>query len=1690
MGREKAKGGRRAQQGASASKAASRVGSGSDGKTLLGFGGFSGSVALGGAGGGGGPLVSSPDRTRSQATAESSAQSPAPDYRLSGQVTSIFKGFKKRDPVTKIKALQSFRSHLRGEEADGLEAVMGAWSYYYQRLIIENSRQVRLEAAGAHQEVLAKVGKRELQSALPRFLHQWLRSQFDEAADVAKAAAVSLRRILPGSILSKAISHYLPTIVEKLSKDICSPQASFGDAALESKEDIRDRHSRVVVTSLYAIVCAMEEAQGLDRDWEVGDEALGVLMSMVTTGNFGKVVMGSQAASVRQAAYHFVGRMGLHCKTLLIQSRRALQTHVIGSFREKEPRCYKPIFEMVIVVNREVPEMWEGIDVTAVFWPKFHQFLRMGCRGSGEFSYFAILPLLSTIPSEAWEKSLENSDTGAQENTNSRGWGVILQTLDNTLQGARESLNDDTAVAAVAQCFAECLLYFSRNLRSIAGLSPSIAGAEEGALMRQGVAKVLIPFVFATERAGEQEKLISLGREAVTKICTGLGPSDCAADSDERKRALLAVVTESLREFLFRELGKGSALEAHLITFLLGLEPRAVVGPALVSPLAAHMVAEVMGETMDVKERHLRHIIAMVESFGDHLSEDEEVGGSVTKLCTTITSLSQNQVEGRSSLCRLTTSWLNHSQELRDAWPLLLEKLNAEKSSVTGACLLSHLRPTEGIACQALDDLACSLALPEFYASNEALALEAYRAILVSSSQAPATFGDKAVAQVLTRMKAVVRGILTERKNGGYHSGAIFGTLERILSQSCSSFPAGVLSDLSDVVSLSICVQRTLSLSGGGESRGRGEDLLHGGHFADFLGRAPDSSARSIIGGAFACALREFASKWSGMLLPEERTNAFIKAFANDLCKGLDVFEDSTILDQICTLVGPHPGWPLRVDPATERIRKGGSLGETGVDADGSHGEPWSYAAFLLALLTHLRSYESVFTVSCENLWIPIELACSCAEEILEESQVYEYMCILREQAGEGDSNVLERMYRGLKENLVSDFQGHRGLGHATMIGPSTVLETMSLLLRWMEDLCPQKLPILLEGVVGGDLAAFLEPGRAFEAARVELVLVSKVVREILLSMERAGSKCRFESSKMAVFAKMGDLANSLAPTAPLGERDGLSLSNLLEESLQASVLAAQILSEAVYRVGCGNITGNIDEVILKLHFFDTVEPMRIALASENNLNKEGKGGPGTELTVSQMGKLLLYGAVKAQMQVLWARLELEPSALDASLKIPLRTICQNLRVVLTRLSAIFEELAEWGPRNVDAVEFAAALDTSESCLKVLSLLLSSTFKYGKKATRMGQGETEGLVGSCLRIIFSIVALRVQPLRQVSVDDDDDDGDGGGCGANNSAVVASSVYERREFCQALLCVLREAPRSCLFLGLEEADAWASVFGDEGRPDAMASLLSAYLSFEVSCHVRICVTFLLTTPTYLPLIASFGKNQVSEFYSKFNGGCDCVEFALTRLGIPQSFAQAIFGSPEGGGEGAMEATVRAWALFSLYLKTLGKEDVKFMCLLLRQTDVVGDLLTRLSQYLPMPDKISGKRSPKPSPGAPSATEERVTLREAAMNSGLLEEDEYILQGSAAVYRSLLHVMPSSVCAWFTEIRDRQAITTIENYTSRRETPALIDLELETITSRGELQVLALQKKREIVARYKKDDSTLVRLSFSSLSPPAQ
>ena len=144
--------------------------------------------------------------------------------------------------MTKVKALQAWAyvnadpSQEDATEGPGSakDAVLGAWSYYYPRLAVDNNRQVRLEAAGAHWDLLRRSDKGSLQQHLPRFFPQWLRSRHDENREVARICAQSVSAVLPDAVLSKAIAHYLAQILQRLCKDVCAKEASFGDSTVES----------------------------------------------------------------------------------------------------------------------------------------------------------------------------------------------------------------------------------------------------------------------------------------------------------------------------------------------------------------------------------------------------------------------------------------------------------------------------------------------------------------------------------------------------------------------------------------------------------------------------------------------------------------------------------------------------------------------------------------------------------------------------------------------------------------------------------------------------------------------------------------------------------------------------------------------------------------------------------------------------------------------------------------------------------------------------------------------------------------------------------------------------------------------------------------------------------------------------------------------------------------------------------------------------------------------------------------------------------------------------------------------------------------------------------------------------------------------------------------------------------------
>ncbi|QDZ22620.1 E3 ubiquitin-protein ligase listerin [Chloropicon primus] len=1599
MGREKGKGARRGVQGASSSKAASRLGGpGTDGKTFVGFGGFSGSVAFGqNSAAPFTPGNNSGESTASRGYGEKVGKQKGDglhggvaDFRLDGEVAAIFKGFKKREPVTKVKALQAFRAYIggEGEHQSSMEAVLGAWSYYYQRLIIDNSRQVRLEAAGGHLEVLRKVGKKDLQANLPRFLAQWLRSQFDENREVARSVKESITKVLPEAILAKAVKHYLVTVLEKLCKDLAIPESAFGDSALESKEDIRDRHARVLVTSLYCVISCIESIKAHDEEWALSEGELSILKGMIKESNFGKLLLGSSSARVREASYYFVGRIALHSKKILGSCAADLSKHVVGCFKEKDPQCYKSIFEMMIVVNKEVGTMWDDVDPKVVFWPKLHQFLRTGCRDSGDFSYLALLPLLSTIPANAWEKSL-----GGQEGP----FDLLLQTIDQLLLGITNYFGkSDRLVEVGGQCAAECLLYVSMNLAgSFAreGVHDSVESMERS-FWETCMRDTFIPFVFKNSSVSEHSQLTRLGQVVYSKLCTSLA---ARSGSSEKSKRFLSYLTGSMETYALREFSEASSGDLESVAFLSDLEPRKEIADSVICPLAAAFLRDVE----QGGKKSLSYLTSLMDVYGEHLSDQcEDFRVKLTAFCGRVSS-----GHGASpGICRLFMSWLKRDGGLREKWPSILSELRAtEPLQVVGARLLSYMQPMEGMSCRELDDLVASLAAADFAKSHQELALKAYKAVLLSVSDTFMPVSDETAVQVLQALEMMLSGAArgVQTKN----SKDLFSLIHGVLNRS-KVFPKRLMNHLTALVSSAICVQEADAFS---------NVAAEGGKEGSFAGHTFEPSSLSSLDGLqMFSTFRTFITDWvprEGELPPED----FQAAFGKEVCKIIDCFEDGITVDLLNTLIEPHHSWPVCTDPKTGRLKG---------DATGSRN---GYAAFLLSLLTSLERYDSVSRVSRENLWVPIEFITECTRNHgqggVSEADVFKYICILQENDQEGGS-ILDDMFGKLKEGLFVDLESE-DFSRVT-VGSNSTFRCMSLLLHFLSDLCPAQLPALLEKHV---IKASTKSSSSSELACLNLVVLLKIEQEILQNTKGCGGGGGLLDSSLQ------EVTDSLAPCTHLA-RSGVSLNDLLVGEAHASVLLAQIVSNVLVSgslVG-GQEAGNLGNQILGQHFCPALEPMITAVSSES----------APEDGMQHRGKMLVYGLVKVQMQALWASASAglpPPSAVSTDV------VFQNLRMSLTRLAALLEEAAESGLNERGHAEFQMALDASEAALSVFALLLDQQAKNAKVLS-IDREERAGLLGSCLRVVFAIAIMQVHQEAGIP--------------------ILPALSRRRCFFKPLLGVMRHTPRSSLLEALEAANSWSAFAGKDG----VKVLLAAYLSFDVQCRLRHCVGYLLSTRTYLPLIASPQEEDINNLYSE-GGAVDMVSYALGNLGMLPSLAAVVF-HPESASS-SIEARIRCWAIFTSYLRTLGRDSLKFMCSLLRHTDVINALLSDLVGYLPTPGKSAkrGKAERVESGGG----QQTLTLRDVVMNVKLLDEEDYVTQGAAAIYRSLLHLMPSSVCSWFTELKNRQLISNIESYTSVKETPQLIELELESITSRGDLEVVALQNKREVVTRYRKDDSTL-------------
>ena len=138
------------------------------------------------------------DAQPGQPSAGDAAKSAILPPDLDGELAQQLQRLSKRDSTTRVKALQALRALIPAKSQAEVLAMLPAWAYLFGRLVMDAHRGVRAEACLAMGAVAAAAG-RGLAPSLKALLPPWYLAQYDGHAEVAAAAAATLREAFPGA---------------------------------------------------------------------------------------------------------------------------------------------------------------------------------------------------------------------------------------------------------------------------------------------------------------------------------------------------------------------------------------------------------------------------------------------------------------------------------------------------------------------------------------------------------------------------------------------------------------------------------------------------------------------------------------------------------------------------------------------------------------------------------------------------------------------------------------------------------------------------------------------------------------------------------------------------------------------------------------------------------------------------------------------------------------------------------------------------------------------------------------------------------------------------------------------------------------------------------------------------------------------------------------------------------------------------------------------------------------------------------------------------------------------------------------------------------------------------------------------------------------------------------------------------
>lgn len=358
--------------------------------------------------------------------------------KLEGDISQQLQKLLKKDATTKAKALQSLQSAIQDKSPEAIELALPFWSYVYPKLLMDNDRSVRSEACLAMGKLGTKLGRRIAPYVKNIFPSWWLTS-FDVHREVAHAAKSSLQLVFPNEKLKEAEIYTDYEIVALLTKLMASTPQSIGDARRETSEEMMERHQRMLAACCTAVASIASSSNNNNNN---------SIKRVVEEGSFIKNCLQSKSPVVRQHAYSLIATIATSCPLLLAAAAddddtllHKLAPIVFGSIGDTEPSTYSKLWEMVLSFSKAFPHSWDHVKPQKTVFPRLLSLLRHSCYGAPEVCLPAVLPFLGLLPPTVFP-----SPTGP----------FYFSLIKSILEGMGTTR---TAQQAAADCVGDCTLY-------------------------------------------------------------------------------------------------------------------------------------------------------------------------------------------------------------------------------------------------------------------------------------------------------------------------------------------------------------------------------------------------------------------------------------------------------------------------------------------------------------------------------------------------------------------------------------------------------------------------------------------------------------------------------------------------------------------------------------------------------------------------------------------------------------------------------------------------------------------------------------------------------------------------------------------------------------------------------------------------------------------------------------------------------------------------------------------------------------------------------------------------------------------------------------------------------------------------------------------------------------------------------